>query len=97
MHNVLCTPIAIISYVPLGILGYFHLIEGDFFFFYIKIFSEILIFLYHQADANSCAKHVETLLSDVSSQMKMLKETVQSKTAVPAATVFVSCFVLKCS
>lgn len=95
MHNVLCTPTAI-SYVPLGILGYFHLIEGDF-FFYIKIFSEILIFLYHQADANSCAKHVETLLSDVSSQMKMLKETVQSKTAVPAATVFVSCFVLKCS
>lgn len=95
MHNVLCTPIAIISYVPLGILGYFHLIEGD--FFYIKIFSEILIFLYHQADANSCAKHVETLLSDVSPQMKLLKETVQSKTAAPAATVFVSCFVLKCS
>lgn len=26
MHNVLCRPIAVISYVPLGILGYFHLI-----------------------------------------------------------------------
>ncbi|XP_005942148.1 cilia- and flagella-associated protein 206 [Haplochromis burtoni] len=48
-----------------------------------EVFLKMLL-----ADANSCAKHVETLLSDVSPQMKLLKETVQSKTAVPAATVF---------
>ncbi|XP_025999311.1 cilia- and flagella-associated protein 206 isoform X2 [Astatotilapia calliptera] len=52
-----------------------------------EVFLKMLL-----ADANSCAKHVETLLSDVSSQMKMLKETVQSKTAVPAATVFARIF-----
>uniref|UniRef100_A0A3B4GDP0 Cilia- and flagella-associated protein 206 n=1 Tax=Pundamilia nyererei TaxID=303518 RepID=A0A3B4GDP0_9CICH len=48
-----------------------------------EVFLKMLL-----ADANSCAKHVETLLSDVSTQMKLLKETVQSKTAAPAATVF---------
>ncbi|GAA6218532.1 cilia- and flagella-associated protein 206 [Lates japonicus] len=40
------------------------------------------------ADAHLCAKHVEFLQTELSSQMKLLKETVQSKTAVPTAKVF---------
>ncbi|XP_029281353.1 cilia- and flagella-associated protein 206 isoform X2 [Cottoperca gobio] len=40
------------------------------------------------ADACLCAKHVEILQTALSSQMKLLKETVQSKTAVPTAKVF---------
>ncbi|XP_034755802.1 cilia- and flagella-associated protein 206 [Etheostoma cragini] len=40
------------------------------------------------ADACVCAKHVESLQTELSSQLKLLKETVQSKTAVPTARVF---------
>ncbi|CAB1435296.1 unnamed protein product [Pleuronectes platessa] len=41
-----------------------------------------------QADACLCAKRVEFLQTELTSQMKLLKETVQSKTAVPTANVF---------
>uniref|UniRef100_A0A8C4DWF3 Cilia- and flagella-associated protein 206 n=1 Tax=Dicentrarchus labrax TaxID=13489 RepID=A0A8C4DWF3_DICLA len=40
------------------------------------------------ADAGLCAKHVEILQTELSSQIKLLRETVKSKTAVPAAKVF---------
>uniref|UniRef100_UPI0037E8D56F cilia- and flagella-associated protein 206 n=1 Tax=Semicossyphus pulcher TaxID=241346 RepID=UPI0037E8D56F len=40
------------------------------------------------ADACLCTKHVEILQTEFSSQMKLLKDTVKSKTAVPTATVF---------
>ena len=43
-----------------------------------------------QADAGLCAQHVESLQTELSSQMKLLRETFQSKTAVPTADVFVS-------
>ncbi|XP_023144521.2 cilia- and flagella-associated protein 206 isoform X2 [Amphiprion ocellaris] len=40
------------------------------------------------ADADLCTKHIEILQTELSSQMKLLKETVQPKMAVPTATVF---------
>ncbi|XP_020487247.2 cilia- and flagella-associated protein 206 isoform X1 [Labrus bergylta] len=40
------------------------------------------------ADARLCAKHAELLQAEFSSNMKLLKETVKSKAAVPTATVF---------
>uniref|UniRef100_A0A3Q3G600 Cilia- and flagella-associated protein 206 n=1 Tax=Labrus bergylta TaxID=56723 RepID=A0A3Q3G600_9LABR len=40
------------------------------------------------ADACLCAKHAELLQAEFSSNMKLLKETVKSKAAVPTATVF---------
>ncbi|XP_039982150.1 cilia- and flagella-associated protein 206 isoform X2 [Xiphias gladius] len=40
------------------------------------------------ADARLCVKHIEFLQTELSSQIKLLKETVQSKTAVPTAKVF---------
>ncbi|XP_035534775.1 cilia- and flagella-associated protein 206 [Morone saxatilis] len=40
------------------------------------------------ADAGLCAKHVEILQTELSSQIKLLRETVKSKTAVPTAKVF---------
>ncbi|XP_034554899.1 cilia- and flagella-associated protein 206 isoform X1 [Notolabrus celidotus] len=40
------------------------------------------------ADARLCAKHLEILQTEFSSHVKLLKETVKSKTAVPTATVF---------
>uniref|UniRef100_A0A3Q0R613 Cilia- and flagella-associated protein 206 n=1 Tax=Amphilophus citrinellus TaxID=61819 RepID=A0A3Q0R613_AMPCI len=43
-----------------------------------------------QADAYFCAKRVEILQREVSSQMKLLKEAMQAKMAVPTAKVFVS-------
>ncbi|XP_032399575.1 cilia- and flagella-associated protein 206 [Etheostoma spectabile] len=48
-----------------------------------EVFLKMLL-----ADACVCAKHVESLQTELSSQMKLLKETVQSKTAVPTARVF---------
>ncbi|XP_073348780.1 cilia- and flagella-associated protein 206 [Pagrus major] len=39
-------------------------------------------------DAHLCAKHFEIMQTEFSSQMKLLKETMQSKTAVPTAKVF---------
>ncbi|XP_029984140.1 cilia- and flagella-associated protein 206-like [Sphaeramia orbicularis] len=41
-----------------------------------------------QADACVCAQSVELLQTELSSQMKLLKQTLQSKSAVPTATVF---------
>ncbi|XP_030578170.1 cilia- and flagella-associated protein 206 isoform X2 [Archocentrus centrarchus] len=41
-----------------------------------------------QADAYFCAKRVEILQREVSSQMKLLKEAMQAKMAVPTAKVF---------
>ncbi len=49
--------------------------------------------LHHQADACLCAKHTEILQTELSSQMKLVKETVKSKTAVPTTKVFVSVLV----
>ncbi|XP_034384136.1 cilia- and flagella-associated protein 206 [Cyclopterus lumpus] len=40
------------------------------------------------ADARLSAKHVETLRTELSSQMKLLKETVQSQTTVPSTKAF---------
>ncbi|KAM8726355.1 cilia- and flagella-associated protein 206 [Acanthopagrus schlegelii] len=40
------------------------------------------------ADAHLCAKHFEIMQSEFSSQMKLLKETMHSKTAVPTAKAF---------
>ncbi|XP_040920656.1 cilia- and flagella-associated protein 206 [Toxotes jaculatrix] len=48
-----------------------------------EVFLKMLL-----ADARLCAKHVEFLQVELSSQMKLLKETVQSKTAVPTVKVF---------
>ncbi|XP_039638694.1 cilia- and flagella-associated protein 206 isoform X3 [Perca fluviatilis] len=48
-----------------------------------EVFLKMLL-----ADACLCAKHVESLQSELSSKVKLLKETVQSKTAVPTARVF---------
>ncbi|XP_074471140.1 cilia- and flagella-associated protein 206 [Sebastes fasciatus] len=48
-----------------------------------EVFLKMLL-----ADACLCAKHVEILQTEFSSQMKLLKETVQSKTAVATAKVF---------
>lgn len=47
---------------------------------------------FFQSDACVCAEHVETLQAELSSHMKLLRETVQSKMAVPTAKVFVSGF-----
>ncbi|XP_053193110.1 cilia- and flagella-associated protein 206 [Scomber japonicus] len=41
-----------------------------------------------QADARLCAKHVDILQTELSSHMKLLKETVKSKSAVPTTKVF---------
>ncbi|KAG8011027.1 hypothetical protein GBF38_005670 [Nibea albiflora] len=40
------------------------------------------------ADASSCGEHAEILQTEFSSQMKLLKETMKAKTAVPTAKVF---------
>ncbi|KAM8831965.1 cilia- and flagella-associated protein 206 [Spinachia spinachia] len=40
------------------------------------------------SDARACAEHVEILQAELSSHLKLLRETVQSKTAVPTANVF---------
>lgn len=48
------------------------------------------VFLHHKADACYCAKNAEILQTELSSQVKLLKDIVQSKTAVPTAKVFVS-------
>ncbi|XP_069017677.1 cilia- and flagella-associated protein 206 [Embiotoca jacksoni] len=48
-----------------------------------QVFLKVLL-----ADACSCVKNVEVLQKELSAQMKLLKETVQSKTAMPTATVF---------
>ncbi|KAF0029453.1 hypothetical protein F2P81_018558 [Scophthalmus maximus] len=48
-----------------------------------EVFLKMLL-----ADAHLCARHVELLQTELSSQMKLLRETVQSKTAVPTAKVF---------
>ncbi|XP_054475022.1 cilia- and flagella-associated protein 206 [Anoplopoma fimbria] len=48
-----------------------------------EVFLKMLL-----SDACLCAKHVEILQTELSSQMKLLKETVQSQTAVPTAKVF---------
>lgn len=49
--------------------------------------------VHHQADARLCAKQFENMQTEFSSQMKLLKETVHSKTAVPTAKAFVSVLV----
>ncbi|XP_044185959.1 cilia- and flagella-associated protein 206 [Thunnus albacares] len=48
-----------------------------------EVFLKILL-----ADACLCAKHVDVLQTELSSQMKRLKETVKSKSAVPTTKVF---------
>uniref|UniRef100_A0A3P8RM27 Cilia- and flagella-associated protein 206 n=1 Tax=Amphiprion percula TaxID=161767 RepID=A0A3P8RM27_AMPPE len=48
-----------------------------------EVFLKMLL-----ADADLCTKHIEILQTELSSQMKLLKETVQPKMAVPTATVF---------
>ncbi|XP_059211697.1 cilia- and flagella-associated protein 206 isoform X1 [Centropristis striata] len=48
-----------------------------------EVFLKMLL-----ADAYVCAKHVEIIQTELSSQMKLLKEVVQSKTAIPTAKVF---------
>ncbi|XP_070782318.1 cilia- and flagella-associated protein 206 [Enoplosus armatus] len=48
-----------------------------------EVFLKMLL-----ADACLCAKHIEVLQSELSSHIKLLKDTVKSKTAVPTAKVF---------
>ncbi|XP_068564404.1 cilia- and flagella-associated protein 206 [Cebidichthys violaceus] len=48
-----------------------------------EVFLKMLL-----SDAGLCAKHVEVLQTELSSQMKLLKETVRSQTAVLTAKVF---------
>ncbi|KAM6905727.1 cilia- and flagella-associated protein 206 [Lycodopsis pacificus] len=48
-----------------------------------EVFLKMLL-----SDACLCAKHVEILQTELSSQMKLLKETVKSQTAVLTAKVF---------
>ena len=43
-----------------------------------------------QHDVISCAKEVENLESQLAARMEQLQATVQSKTAVPTAQVYVS-------
>lgn len=57
----------------------------------------------HQTDAHLCTRHMDVLQTELSSEMKLLKETVKAKRAVHTAQVFVSvpitaslsCFLLK--
>ncbi|XP_068433193.1 cilia- and flagella-associated protein 206 [Clinocottus analis] len=48
-----------------------------------EVFLKMLL-----SDARLCAEQAETLQTELSSQMKVLKETVQSRMAVPTAKVF---------
>ncbi|XP_038582408.1 cilia- and flagella-associated protein 206 [Micropterus salmoides] len=48
-----------------------------------EVFLKLLL-----ADACSCAEHIDILQTELSAQIKLLKETVKSKTAVPTAKVF---------
>ncbi|XP_047429103.1 cilia- and flagella-associated protein 206 isoform X2 [Mugil cephalus] len=48
-----------------------------------ELFLKVLL-----GDACLCAKHVEVLQTEFLSQMKLLKETIKSKTALPTASVF---------
>lgn len=57
---------------------------------YVPASNNCGFFFHHKADACVCAKTVETLQSELLSQVKLLKDTVRSKTAVPTAKVFVS-------
>lgn len=43
-----------------------------------------------QTDTDSCARHVEVIHKEFSSQLKLLRKALQPKTAVPTAKVFVS-------
>ena len=43
-----------------------------------------------QHDILLCAEHLDSLEGEFRTQMDLLKETVQSKTAVPTAQVYVS-------
>lgn len=52
-------------------------------------------FLYLQNDVISCAQQVELLESQLASRLEQLQATVQSKTAVPTAQVYVSLFHLE--
>lgn len=45
---------------------------------------------YLQTDVCSCTKHVDLLQTEMSSQLMLLRKTLQSKAAVATATVFVS-------
>lgn len=46
-----------------------------------------------QADALACAKRIDILQGELSSKMKVLRETVRGKAAVHTAQVFVSVWV----
>uniref|UniRef100_A0A7N9AUK6 Cilia- and flagella-associated protein 206 n=1 Tax=Mastacembelus armatus TaxID=205130 RepID=A0A7N9AUK6_9TELE len=52
-----------------------------------EVFLKLLLLIKKQ-DACLCAKHVEILQTELSSQIKLLKEIVQLKAAVPTAKVF---------
>ncbi|KAM4521587.1 cilia- and flagella-associated protein 206 isoform 2-T2 [Odontesthes bonariensis] len=48
-----------------------------------EVFLKILL-----TDACLCVKHVEILQTELSSQLKMLKDTIKPQTAVPTATIY---------
>lgn len=55
------------------------------------VYSEITkIFFLFQNDVISCAQQVELLEQQLATRMEQLQATVQSKTAVPTAQVYVS-------
>ena len=49
-----------------------------------------LRFVFFQNDVISCAQQVELLENQLATRMEQLQATVQSKTAVPTAQVYVS-------
>ena len=58
-----------------------------------NIFWIITVLIFHsQNDVVGCAHQVEALESQFAARMEALKNTVQSKTAVPTAQVYVSTF-----
>ena len=61
----------------------YHKVENC---FVIEIF---MICLYFQNDVISCAHQVESLEKQLATRMEQLQATVQSKTAVPTAQVYV--------
>jgi len=49
---------------------------------------------FFQNDIIGCAQQVEMLVNQLTARMEQLQQTVQSKTAVPTAQVYVSLFIL---
>lgn len=60
--------------------------------YYFSIIIIIAVTIIWQNDVMGCAQQVDGLESQFAARMETLKNTVQSKTAVPTAQVYVSMF-----